>query len=41
MKKISADRPGGFQDFLPAEYLAREEMMDKIEGVFRRFGLIP
>lgn len=40
-KRINADRPGGFKDFLPAEFLAREEMMGKIEEVFRRFGFDP
>ncbi len=40
-KIINPERPGGFRDFLPAEYLAREEMMDKIEKTFKLFGFNP
>ncbi|MCD4694037.1 histidine--tRNA ligase [bacterium] len=40
-KTINSERPGGFKDFLPAEYLAREEMMNKLEKVFRLFGFNP
>lgn len=35
---IDAQRPGGFLDFLPAEYIAREEMLKKIEKTFMSFG---
>ncbi len=38
---VKPDRPGGFLDYLPAEYLAREKMLRKIEGVFRSFGYDP
>jgi histidyl-tRNA synthetase len=40
-KSIKAERPGGFLDFLPAEFLARESMMRTIERVFRSFGFNP
>ncbi|MCK4635882.1 MAG: histidine--tRNA ligase [Candidatus Moranbacteria bacterium] len=35
---IEAERPGGFLDFLPAEYLAREKMLNIITKTFRSFG---
>jgi histidyl-tRNA synthetase len=38
---VKPDRPGGFLDFLPADYLARENMLKKIEGVYRSFGFDP
>lgn len=37
-KLIEAERPGGFLDFLPDEYLAREKMIDNIKKTFRSFG---
>lgn len=40
-EKVSPDRPGGFLDFLPAEFLAREKMLRIIERVFRSFGFDP
>lgn len=40
-KTIKAEKPGGFLDFLPMEYLAREKMLKNIEGVFRSFGFDP
>jgi len=33
-----AKRPGGFLDFLPAEYLAREKMLNTITKTFRSYG---
>jgi|LGVF01.1.fsa_nt_gb histidyl-tRNA synthetase len=38
---IKPERPGGFLDFLPADYLAREKMLKTIEKVFRSFGFDP
>ncbi len=38
---VKPERPGGFLDFLPADYLAREDMLKKIERVFRSFGFDP
>jgi histidyl-tRNA synthetase len=35
---IEAGRPGGFLDFLPAEYLAREKMLKIITKTFRSYG---
>lgn len=40
-EKISPDRPGGFLDFLPEEFLARERMLRTIERIFRSFGFDP
>lgn len=41
MKIIKAERPGGFLDFLPADFLAREAIVRKIEKVFRLYGFNP
>ncbi|MCD4762120.1 histidine--tRNA ligase [bacterium] len=38
---VKPERPGGFLDFLPADYLAREKMLRTIEKVFRSFGFDP
>ncbi|MCP4104571.1 MAG: histidine--tRNA ligase [Desulfobacteraceae bacterium] len=38
---VKPERPGGFLDFLPADYLAREKMIKTIEKVFRSFGFDP
>ncbi|MCP4352139.1 MAG: histidine--tRNA ligase [Desulfobacterales bacterium] len=38
---VKPERPGGFLDFLPADYLAREKMLKTIEKVFRSFGFDP
>jgi histidyl-tRNA synthetase len=38
---VKPERPGGFLDFLPADYLARELMLKKIEKIFRSFGFDP
>lgn len=38
---VKPERPGGFLDFLPAEYLAREKMLKTIDCVFRSFGFDP
>lgn len=40
-KTIKPERPGGFLDFLPVNYLAREKMLRIIEKVFRSFGFDP
>ncbi|MCI5225799.1 MAG: histidine--tRNA ligase [Candidatus Electrothrix sp. AX2] len=39
--KVKPERPGGFIDFLPADYLARKKMLETIEGVFFSFGFDP
>jgi len=38
---VKPEKPGGFLDFLPTDYLAREKMLKTIENVFRRFGFDP
>jgi len=38
---VKPEKPGGFLDFLPVDYLAREKMLKTIENVFRRFGFDP
>ncbi|MBF0449820.1 MAG: histidine--tRNA ligase [Candidatus Magnetomorum sp.] len=38
---VKPERPGGFLDFLPPDYLAREKMLQTIEQVFRSFGFDP
>ena len=38
---VKPERPGGFLDFLPSDYLAREKMLKTIEKVFRSFGFDP
>lgn len=37
-KLIEAERPGGFLDFLPDGYLAREKMIETIRKTFQSFG---
>ncbi|MEA3449464.1 MAG: histidine--tRNA ligase [Patescibacteria group bacterium] len=39
--ELKPERPGGFLDFLPKDYLAREKMINTISGVFRSFGFDP
>ena len=39
--RIKPEKPGGFNDFLPVDYLAREKMLRAIEDVFRSFGFDP
>ena len=38
---VKPERPGGFLDLLPSDYLAREKMLGSIEKVFRSFGFDP
>jgi histidyl-tRNA synthetase len=38
---VKPERPGGFLDFLPADYLAREQMLKTIYRVFLSFGFDP
>jgi len=38
---VKPERPGGFLDFLPPDYLAREKMLKIIEKTFRSFGFDP
>ncbi len=38
---VKPERPGGFLDFLPTEYIAREKMLKIIDNVFRSFGFDP
>ncbi len=40
-KIVKPERPGGFLDFLPSDYLAREKMIKTVEKVFRTFGFDP
>lgn len=39
--KIKPEKPGGFIDFLPADYLARKKILETIEKVFFSFGFDP
>ena len=39
MDRIDPQPPSGFRDLLPADAAARQMMMDRIAGVFRRHGL--
>jgi len=39
--QVKPERPGGFLDFLPQDYLSRESMIRTIEHVFRSFGFDP
>jgi len=38
---VKPERPGGFLDFLPQDYIAREKILQSIERVFRSFGFDP
>lgn len=38
---IKPERPGGFLDFLTADFLAREKILETIEEVFRSYGYDP
>jgi len=38
---VKPERPGGFLDYLPADYLAREKLLATISRVFRSFGYDP
>ncbi len=38
---VKPERPGGFLDYLPPEYLAREKILRTIETVFRGHGYDP
>ncbi len=38
MKTVKPERPGGFLDFGPKEFLAREDMLRIISNVFRSYG---
>ncbi|QTA90546.1 histidine--tRNA ligase [Desulfonema magnum] len=38
---VKPERPGGFLDFLPPDYLAREKMLGTIQKIFRSFGFDP
>ncbi|MEI6378793.1 MAG: histidine--tRNA ligase [Candidatus Falkowbacteria bacterium] len=38
---VKPERPGGFLDFLPADYLARERIFGIIAKVFRSYGYDP
>ncbi len=38
---VKPERPGGFLDYLPADFLAREEMLATISRVLRSFGYDP
>ena len=40
-KIVKPEKPGGFLDYLPAEYLAREKMIDVISKNYRMFGFDP
>lgn len=40
-KQVKAGRPGGFLDFMPMEFLAREKIIKTISRVYRSFGFDP
>lgn len=39
--RIDSRVPSGFRDYLPADTLARQAMMDRIRRTFERFGFLP
>ncbi len=41
VKTVKPDRPGGFLDYFPAQFLARERMINIITDVYRSFGFDP
>jgi len=40
-KQVKAERPGGFLDFMPSEFLAREKIIKTISKVYRSYGFDP
>ena len=38
---VKPERPGGFLDYLPADFLAREKLLNTVTKVFRSFGFDP
>jgi histidyl-tRNA synthetase len=38
---VQPDLAGGFRDYLPADMIPRQRMLDTIRGVFERFGFVP
>lgn len=40
-KKIKPELPGGVKDYLPQDALQRENLIEKIKGVFSLFGFVP
>jgi histidyl-tRNA synthetase len=38
---VKPEKPGGFLDFLPADYLARQKMLRTIEKIFASYGFDP
>jgi len=40
-KKITPKLLKGFRDYLPADLIVRQQMMDKVRGVFESFGFSP
>ena len=40
-KQVKAERPGGFLDFMPSEFLAREKIIKTISRVYRSYGFDP
>ena len=41
IRNIEAERPGGFLDYLPDAYIAREKMLATISATFASFGFDP
>src|SRR3989338_9927986 len=41
MSKIIPQTLKGFRDFLPADVIKRQYVLDKIKGVFEKFGFDP
>src|SRR6476620_10422461 len=41
VSKITAQLPKGMRDFLPADVLRRQYVMDTVAGVFQTFGYEP
>ena len=37
-EKIKPERPAGFQDFFPEEFIARKKMIETVQATFERFG---
>lgn len=41
MSTIKPELLGGFRDILPAEAISQKQIIDKIKGVYERFGFVP
>lgn len=40
-ERVKPEVLGGFRDYLPADMINRQRFIDKIQGVYERFGFVP